>query len=411
MLCPYPDCNGEAPQADYLAYCSSCGEPSFFCPHCHEPNRSLARFCHHCGRQIALAASQDLPVNGLAQRQVRPQRLGEVNRLCPELIPFGGYLWGVSFYGDVYRLGGGRERLRKCCDLPGSGFEYQPFADADDQHGPLLYANDSSRLYRLNVLDGKYEETFSLDETQTFASGVVKVKAHYYFLSRDAAGDALALRCVGTSGWEYPLEGLSLVQSFRNPLCRIGDALWVFTNEKLLVFPQFSPDGVKELAWHPWRIFTSGAGVWYTEKVQAGDSGEAQRLRRAQFEGQRIQEFKDRGFETLPLTTKIAADAGGGQAAAFFPQTIKRIDSSMNSLRDPDVVLEITNPECVLLSPTVVFWFEAGEQTLYGWPVGTSEVWRVWSFERPISFSQFFLNGRQLYGLTDGEIWQWDLSG
>lgn len=412
MFCPYPDCNGQIPEADYLVYCGSCGQPSFFCPHCREPNRSMARHCHHCGRQVALSASQVLPVNGLAQRQVPPVRLGDVNRLCPELTPFGGYLWGVSYYGDVYRLGRGGERLKRCCDLPGSGFEYQPLADADDERGPLLYINDQSRLYRFNMLSWKYEEVFGLEEERrTFASGVVKAKKHYCFLSFDEARSAAALRCVGPEGWEYSLKGLTLPESPRSPLRRIGDALWVFTREKLLVFPQFSPVGVKELNWRPWRIFPSETGVWYTEKVQAGNSGEVQRLRRAGFEGQKIQEFYDQEFEALPLTTRVAADASGEQAAAFFPQTIKLLNSGMIKLRDTVPMLEISNPECVLLSPSVVFWFEAGERTLKGWPVGTNRVWSLWSFDRPVSFSRFIVNDRCLYGLTGEEIWQWDLSG
>lgn len=414
MLCPYPDCNNEIPPPDHLAYCSKCGQPSFACPHCGEPNRSPARHCHHCGRQIGFAGSQALSANGLAQREPRPvppARLGEVNRLCPELTPYGGYLWGVSFYGDIYRLGRGVERLKKCCDLPGSGFKYPLLADADDVRGPLLYANGLSRLYRFSILEGKYEEVFSLDDTRrTFASGVVKVGKHFYFLTRDEGrGGALALRCVGPSGWDYPLDGLSPAESLCNPLRRIGDALWVFTGQKLLVFPQFSRADVNELTCNPWRMFSSEAGVWYAEKTQAGGSGETQSLVRAVFEEERVERSPLHG--SFPVTARLAVDPESGQLAALLPRTIKRFDFGMNPLPDPDVVIDISNPECVLLAGSVVFWFEAGERTLYAWPVGTNRVWRVWSFDRAISFSNFFLNDRCLYGLANEEIWQWDLSG
>src|SRR5205085_7698530 len=142
MLCPYPDCGQDIPPAAHVLYCSSCAQPSFLCPHCGTANRTFARRCRSCGKHINLADLLALPTDRFAQRElgrVQPIKLGEVRGLCPELTVYGGYLWGVSFYGDLYKLARTDTRLKTCGKLPGNGFVYALVVGEGEKKVPLLY--------------------------------------------------------------------------------------------------------------------------------------------------------------------------------------------------------------------------------------------------------------------------------
>ncbi|MEK6280181.1 MAG: hypothetical protein AABN95_07475 [Acidobacteriota bacterium] len=344
------------------------------------------------------------------KNRIEPLRVGELQNLSPEVTSYRGILWLMTTLGELYQTSSGATQLSKCATLPGSGFSFPLSIDEDDRRGPSIHANNNETSFRYDILSGKYEGLFDADGNyRAFASAVVRHAESFYYLTKDFHDDAITQIEIRSSGAKlrYSLQGLSLLDSSTSPLQHIGTDLWVITREKLIVFPNFSADAVKELDWNPWRIWVTAKGIWYSEKLKSGYSGNRQSILRVTFEGKEIERYSLE--EELLLTAKIAASPRHGQIAAFTPQAIQIFDFAMNKIDELAGIVQIHSPQGILFTPPFLFWFEAINRSVFAWHIRTSKVYELWSFEEGVDVSHLLRVGCSLYGLTKKDIWRWDL--
>lgn len=411
MLCPYPNCGNDIHLAGTGAHCSSCAQPILVCPMCQALNRTLARYCRNCGGPIRFSELSTDGFSRWALQPIAPVKVGELFGLSAELVAYGGYLWAMNFDGELYRIARAESKMKRCGGLPGSRYTFPFSIEEDEKRGPVIYANNASALFRYEILRDRFDEVQGLYRSgDVLISSVLKVKGNYYCLVRRGGDEGhVFLRCAGTTEWEFPLGGLSLLSAEVQPIRQIGESLWVFTQEKLLVFPNFSRSEMKEMAWSPWRIFPSDSGIWYSQRAQTGHFGEQQSIWRITFEGKDIERVALE--EDLPVTARVAVNPHGGQIAIFASQNARVFEFNKHRYGRLEGIIEINNPEILVLSPSLLCWFEPERQTVYGWLVETSKIWALWTFDWKINFSRLFLTDGCLYGLTNEEVWRWDLVG
>lgn len=415
MPCPYPGCNGEIKSGFVSLYCENCAQPAVLCPECQTGNRSLARHCRSCGKEIRAIhnlTALDIFSRPPKPRKTQPVKVGTVHNVFPELKPYGGYLWAVNYDGEIYRLCTEKPHLEKCAELPGDGFSFPWIVEEDDSRGPLIYANNERSIYEFEVLTGRYRELFDMtasNPNDSLCSGILKADGCFYFLiRRRSEKESLLLKCIGNSQWEYELGDASLSGSDYQPIRKIQDSLWVLTRERLMIFPQSADGPPKEISWDPWHVLPTEKGIWYSRRFQS-DDGRKHALSKVTFERDRIVESVL--LDDLPLTTNFAVSPQDGRIAIFWPGSVKVYEFNKSLYNEVTGILDIRNTLGVLLDPPFLFWHEAEDRSVYQWNIDARDVGALVSSWEGESFSQFFLAYGYLFGLAKGEIWRWDLSG
>lgn len=405
MSCPYPNCAGESVVA--LPSCQSCTRPLLICSNCGAENRSLARSCRKCGKRIS---ARNPDISKSLKDNISPRRLGEVRGRNPSALSYGGYLWLISDHGELYQTSSGAKALFHCATFPEGGFTFPLNLEIDDQSGPVIYTNNHHSVLRYNVLSAKIEKLFE-DGNSRIVSGVIKRGKNFYYLTQESVADSQAHFTLNTSNnkLSYPLGGSTLHDAWSSPLQRIGDDLWVITREKVLVFRNFSAEPPKEFSWSPWHVWVTPKGILYSERVKKGITGDTQSIWRLTFGGKDFERYSL--AQNLSLTARIATSQNG-ETVVITNSRIEVFDFAMNSIGELAGIVQVHNPQGILLSPPFIFWFETFDRSVRAWTIGDSRVHSLWSFkERRNNFSRFLLSGNSFYGFTEEEVWQWDLQG
>jgi len=407
MSCPYPNCVGEGVVA--LPSCPSCTQPLLSCSDCGNDNRTLARYCRNCGKPIT---AQSLSVSTSLKEKIVPQRLGEVRGRSASLLSFGGYVWLISAHGELYKAWSGAKHLVRCATFREGGFYFPLNLDLDDQSGPVIYTNNHHSIFRYNVLSAKFEKLFELEEPDSrLVSGVIKRGRNFYYLTQETAAGPKPHLTLNSSGNKLscPLGSFTLHDSSVSPLQCIGDDLWVITREKVFVFRNFPTESPKEFSWNPWQLWATSKGILYSEKVGTGIAGNTQSIWRLTFGGGGFEQYSLAAG--LSLTTRIATSQDG-QTVVFTHSGIEVFDAAMNSVEELTGIVQVHNPQGILLSSPFIFWFENSDRSVRAWEIGESKVYSLWSFTgETVNLSEFLFSGSSLYGFTEEEVWRWDLLG
>lgn len=405
MSCPYPNCAGEGVVA--LSWCQSCTQPLLVCTDCGNDNRTLARYCRNCGKPIPAGG---LSVDTFVKEKILPRRLGEVRGRSASILSYGGYVWLMSAHGELYKASSGANQLVRCATFREGGFSFPLNLELDD-NGPVIYTNNHHSVFSYSVLSAKFEKLLELEDGNSrLVSGVVKRGKDFYYLTQETAANSKSHLTLNSSGnkLSYLLGSVTLHGSAVSPLQYIGDDLWVITREKVFVFRN-SIELPKEFSWNPWRVWVTSKGVLYSEKVRTGVGGTTQSIWRLTFGGGGFEQYSL--AVGLSLTTRIATSQDG-QAVLFTHSGIEVFDAAMNSVEELTGIVQVHNPQGILLSRPFIFWFETSDRSVRAWEIGESKVYSVWSFTgETINFSEFLLSGSSLYGFTEEEVWRWDLRG
>jgi hypothetical protein len=408
--CPYPDCGQPVDTGD--ASCRACLQPLIFCSKCQQANRGFARFCRQCDNRVRLANQEPrlhetrvMDLDGL----VKAVRLAEIDQLHPEMVSCGGYLWAINFAGELFRFSGGVQP-EKYAALPGTGFRFPLRVTEDDDEGPILFTNNERVAFKFRIFTREHEEVFKLSDAELFKSVVLYHGDDLFFVCHDSRRDApLVLRRVGSQDSEYQLGDSTLVENGAQPIQEINGSLCLLTSKNLVCFAQSSLVPRGEFAWHPWLLFPSSSGLSYARKADPGPLGQKQDLVRLALVDAEISELV---LETsLSITAKVAVDAETGRLAVFSSDSIKLFDPDKRKPTEPRPIVDISNPEAALLTSDLLFWFESEERCLYVWHIGTHRVRKLAIFKEPATLSRLFYVNGSLFGLSNEEIWRWDLLG
>lgn len=404
MSCPYPNCAGEGVVA---LSCLSCTQPLTACTECKSDNRTLARYCRNCGKPIS---AKSVSVSTSLKEKLSPRRLGEVRGRSANILSYGGYVWLISAHGELYKAWSGAKQLVRCATFREGGFSFPLNLELEDRRGPVIYTNNHHSIFSYSVLSAKFEKLFALEDGNSrLVSGVVKRGKDFYYLTQATAANSNSHLTLNSSGnkLSYLLGSFTLHDSSVSPLQCIGDDLWVITREKVFVFRN-SIESPKEFSWNPWRLWVTSKGILYSERV-TGVAGTTQSVWRLTFGG--------RGFEQYSLATGLSltarlATSYDGQTVLFTHSGIEVFDAAMNSVGELTGIVQVHNPQGILLSRPFIFWFETSDRSVRAWEIGESKVYSLWSFTgETANFSEFLLSGSSLYGFTEEEVWRWDLLG
>lgn len=406
MRCPYQACGAELSFSSDRSNCDSCFRPLVICLGCESAQRAFSRFCAQCGEKISLPELEDNIAKSLRDN-LEPIRVGGVRRLNPQMVSYGGALWLLSERGEIFDTVDG-SKLKRRTTLPGKNYTFPFNVEEDDQLGPLIYTNNNQAFGRYRIFADKYDELLAADgKSEAFLSSVLRTPESCFYLTPSEDSGSFRLKSTRPSEWSCELNGVTPFGSNVQPLCQIGNDLWVVGREKLIVLPRFSPAERKEFEWNPLRAWISSNGILYSERLETGYLGDKQRLTQITFEGNDFDLYSS--DELFPFTAKVAVSAVEGQIAIFRPESITTYDSTMNIISQLPGVAHVNDPEAILFMPPFLFWFESDDRSVYAWWTKTSRVWKLSSFENDISFSCFALVGGSLYGAAHEDIWKWDL--
>lgn len=404
MSCPYPNCAGDGIAA--LSSCESCTQPLLACAECGNVNRTLARYCRNCGNLIS---AQSLSAGASLNEKMAPRRLGEVRGRSASILSYGGYVWLISAHGELYKAWSGAKHLVRCATFREGGFSFPLNLEFDDKSGPAIYTNNHHSIFRYSILSARFEKLFEIEDSR-LVSGVVKRGKDFYYLTQETAADSKPHLTLNSSGHKlsYPLGSFTLHGSSGSPLQCIGDDIWVITREKVFVFRNFPTESPREFSWSPWRLWPTSKGILYSEK-KTGVGGHTQSIWRLTFGGAGFERYSL--VAGLSLTTRIATSQEG-QTVLFTHSGLEVFDAAMNSDEELTGIVQVHNPQGILLSRPFIFWFETSDRSVRAWEIGESKVYSLWSFTgETVNFSEFLLSGSSLYGFTEEEVWRWDLLG
>jgi hypothetical protein len=310
----------------------------------------------------------------------------------------------------LYKAWSGAKQLVRCATFQEGGFSFPLNLELDDKSGPAIYTNNHHSIFRYSILSGRSEKLLEIENSRLI-SGVVKHGKNFYYLTQETAANAQPHLTLNSSSHKhsYPLGNYALPGSSASPLQCIGDDLWVITREKVFLFRNFPTESPKEFSWNPWRLWPTSKGLLYSEKVRAGIAGNTQSIWRLSFGGAGFEHYSL--ASGLSLTTQVAASEDG-QTVLFTYSGIEVFDAAMNSVEELTGIVQVHNPQGILLSRPFIFWFETSDRSVRAWEIGESKVYSLWSFTgENVNFSEFLLSGSSLYGFTEEEVRRWDLLG
>jgi len=210
-ICPYATCVGKInlqKTGSLFGYCEKCRYPVFICGHCNTINRSFARFCRECGKEVSF------PDTSLNNLQFTPDKFEQTSRIigleeffiaAPK--SYKGFLWFLSESGKVYAISPYAENPF-CIGSLGPEFGNSPFLITElTTHQipyliPYLISISSHSIKGLNLLTMSSMEFLSLpssspeeiicDRTETFCS-IVEKNNKLYFLKRDTQNQNISI--------------------------------------------------------------------------------------------------------------------------------------------------------------------------------------------------------------------------
>jgi len=409
MSCPYPNCG--KPVETWQTHCFSCNDPLFSCSLCDTANRAFARYCRHCKHPLTSSQSQKINTrlsSERSRRQIELVNLGQIRGLQPDLIIYGGYLWGITLDGVLYRISG-NSKPEKVGIVPGRGFSFPLAMEEDEKEGATLYANNEKAAFKFRIFDKQHEEILRLGEPDVFRSSVLRAAGNFYFLCQAGNDGPLKIKRVGSVRSEHVLENSRPLKTLTQPIHRAGKSVWVLMTEGAYWFDGSSPLAAHEkISWQPWNVLPSRNGVWYSTKTDSGDFGQRQKLVKLVSDGHELAQSDLR--QDISITAKLAVDAETGELAVLSSESIQAFDFDQRIAGFlPTDIIDINNPEAALLTSGFLFWLETKDRTVYVWTVGTRQARPLFSIAESVPLSRLFYNNGSLFGLSNEEVLRWDL--